>query len=144
MNLCTVIDRDEARGGNPHMVSLAGYLRVSEPVTAFKKVELFFDRHKGMRPVIFPVFYVEISSAHIRRRIVESVTENSSQACVTDETVPAALIGYQREKVLGSKVVNPRIRRFRSGDYIFPLFIIKIPIFHFDKYSYDVLTSSII
>ena len=62
--------------------------------------------------------------------IIVTITGDAEHLRVFIEAVTAACIGYDREKIITSKVIDPGKWRFRGSNHIFSCRVIKIAEFH--------------
>ena len=104
--------------------------RVPEAVTAAVGVELALGRLPARVPVVAGVVVADVqeAAAHVERGVVVAVPDQPSQPGVAEERVPAGGVGDEREVVLAPEVVDPRQRRVRAGDLVFPLLVVEVAV----------------
>ena len=125
LNLTVIVLRNKE--GN---LSLKAVLRaldncVAHTVTAGIAVKLCFNRAPAGVPYCALIVDIEVSSAHINGDVVVTVSCDSSESCVLKEAVASCGIGDQREELLCSEVVYPRIGSSGVCDDIFLIGVIE-------------------
>ena len=93
-------------------------------------VKLCLDRRPSRIPYRTVVVNVEITSAHIQRYVIVTVTCDSSESGVHIEAVAACSVRDQGEKALIAKIVDPGEWCFGCRDDVLACGIIKIAVFH--------------
>ena len=103
---------------------------IAHTMTALIKIKLCLYRWPARIPDSFAVFNIEISSAHVDRHVVVTVTSYSSQSCVLIEGIASCCVGDKWEEFLCAKIVYPWIWRSWIADDIFLFHVIKMTKFH--------------
>ena len=106
--------------------------RVAEPVAAGVPVELTLGRLPARVPVVAAVVVADVqeAAADVERRVVVAIPDQPPQPGVAVERVPAGGVGDERDVVLAAQVVDPRQRRVRARDDVFPSIVVEVAVAH--------------
>ena len=112
------------------VVLLTGDHGVAHAVTAGVSVQICLYRRPARRPYGFAVLDVEVATAHVYRYVVVTVTGDSAKTGIFIEVIAACGVRDQREELLCTEVVDPRVRSLRILNDVFFVCVIKIAKFH--------------
>jgi hypothetical protein len=86
-------------------------------------------------PPVFIVAQVEAAPAHIQWRVIAAVAGYPAQTRVFIKAVTAAGVANQTETIPAAEIINPEQGCIRSGNYIFPGFVIKVTGLHIRSFT---------
>ena len=130
LNFAVVVLRYEERNGSGKVIFLSGDDGIAHTVTAFIGIQLCFCRRPARRPDGAVVVDIEVTTAHVNRNVVVTVSGDSTQTGILKEVVAAGCVGNQREEFLGTQVIDPRIRGSWILNHVFLVCVIKKTKFH--------------
>ena len=118
----------------PYFIIAALIHRVGHPMTAdiFRLIQGFPHRLPGNTPIVFAVIVPEI---HIMPRPVHrhAVSPESRNPVILRglvEKVASRRMVYHRAEIFHPQIISPGYRQIHPVNYILPIFIIKMAIFH--------------
>jgi hypothetical protein len=100
-------------------------------MSAFIGIQFGFDRFPSRGPYLPVLIDIKILSSIIHRYVIVPVSGKSSQSCIFIETISSGCIGNDGKELFATQVVDPWIWSSGIGNYIFSVFIVKMPVFHF-------------
>ncbi len=117
-------------GGNPVIFSC--HFGISYAVAAFALIEfqIFPNGLPGSRPVVSGIVIPNIYIASRLVEMIEYIAQYPSICAGLGKTIAAGIVGNDRPVFRRTKVIYPGSRSVWPFNYIFPIFIIKISIFH--------------
>ena len=94
--------------------------RVAQPVPALVAVERRLRRLPTRIPDRVAVADVEVAADGVERRVVVAVARQPTKPRVAPERVAAPRVRAETEEIVLAEVVEPRKRRVRPPDHVFP------------------------
>ena len=122
--------RDEEKDFGFQPVFATLYPGIVHTVPALIAVEFGTARLPSGIPYRPVVVDIKISAAIIHRHAVVTVAGNAAELRVLAKRVTARRIRNQSEEIFRTQIVDPRERRTRVRNHIFPVLVIEISVFH--------------
>jgi hypothetical protein len=113
-----------------YTVFFANETGVAEAVVALIVVEIGLSGLPAGIPNGVSIFDIVIAATCVDWHVVVAVAGETPELGIFVEAVAASRVGDETEELLVAEIVNPRVRGLRVSDYIFPVGVIKISVFH--------------
>ena len=130
VDLTTASDRYESGQFCLQLIPGAAERRITHSMMAFVGIQIGLCWHPSRIPDGVILLNIVVMSIAVIRNIVVTITCQTKKLRIFIETVTSACIGNQREKILGSQIVDPWEWSLWGCDDIFFSGIIKISVFH--------------
>ena len=121
---------NKSQDGCLHLVFGGGKTAVAHAVTAFVGIQTCLNRLPARVPDGFAFPDIEILAVDVCGNVIVTVAGKPQQLCVLVKRIAAAGVGYQAEKVIAAKIVDPGKGRCGGGDHVFAVCVVEITKFH--------------
>ena len=99
-------------------------------MTALVRIQLGLRGLPARVPYGVPVLNVQIFTVDVGRYVIITITGQTQQLCIFIESISAAGVGYQTEKLIAAQVVDPGQGSGGGGNDLLPPGIIEMTEFH--------------